>query len=176
MKHLQAVVFLPVTVTVVIPAILIADTGSVNIGWSLPPPFIVAPVAIGALLIGLGLVLLVNTIALFATLGQGTLAPWAPTQNLVVGGVYQYVRNPMISSVSCILLGEAALFGRLPLLGWFLVFLSLNFIYIPLVEEPGLERRFGETYVRYKQHVPRWIPRTRPWSAPPEEQESSVRF
>lgn len=28
----------------------------------------------------------------------------------------------------------------------------------------GLEQRFGQGYLAYKAHVPRWIPRPRPWS------------
>jgi protein-S-isoprenylcysteine O-methyltransferase Ste14 len=45
----------------------------------------------------------------------------------------------------------------------------VNAIYIPLLEEPGLERRFGADYVLYKRNVPRWIPRLRAWSGPPGE-------
>ncbi|MEW5718671.1 MAG: hypothetical protein AB1817_08610 [Chloroflexota bacterium] len=36
-------------------------------------------------------------------------------------------------------------------------------MYIPLVEERGLEKRFGEEYRIYKQNVPRWIPRAKAW-------------
>jgi Kef-type K+ transport system membrane component KefB len=92
-----------------------------------------------------------------------TLAPWNPTQKLVVQGVYRHVRNPMITGVSCILLGEAIFFGSPWLLGWFGLFVLVNMLYIPLGEEPGLAKRFGEDYLVYKQNVPRWIPRLRPW-------------
>ena len=70
----------------------------------------------------------------------------------------------MISGVLFVLLAEALFFGSLPILAWFTVFLVLTSILIPLVEERGLERRFGEEYLRYKQHVPRWIPRLTPYS------------
>jgi protein-S-isoprenylcysteine O-methyltransferase Ste14 len=103
---------------------------------------------------------------MFARRGEGTLAPWDETQKLVVHGVYCHVRNPMISSVFCILAGEAALLGSLPILYWFLFFLIGNLIYIPLSEEPGLEHRFGDEYRRYKANVPRWIPRLTPWQPP----------
>jgi protein-S-isoprenylcysteine O-methyltransferase Ste14 len=33
-------------------------------------------------------------------------------------------------------------------------------------EEVALERRFGEAYRRYKQNVPRWIPRLTPYRDP----------
>ena len=67
-----------------------------------------------------------RTISLFARVGQGTLAPWDPTQRLVVLGPYRHVRNPMISGVLAILLGEAALLGSPPLLVWFGAFFAVN--------------------------------------------------
>jgi hypothetical protein len=51
-----------------------------------------------------------------------------------------------------------------PHLVWALFFFfTVNAIYIPLCEEPGLEKRFGNDYRRYQRHVPRWLPRLRPW-------------
>lgn len=61
------------------------------------------------------------------------------------------------------LLGEGLLLGSPAILVWFLIFVALNAIYIPLVEEPDLARRFGDGYLGYKRNVPRWIPRLRPW-------------
>jgi protein-S-isoprenylcysteine O-methyltransferase Ste14 len=103
------------------------------------------------------------TIRLFASAGRGTLAPWDPTTRLIVRGPYRHVRNPMISGVLFILVGEAALAASLRLLVWFGAVFALNGVYIPLVEERGLEARFGEEYGTYKAHVPRWLPRIRPW-------------
>jgi protein-S-isoprenylcysteine O-methyltransferase Ste14 len=168
LKHLQAIILLPGVATLVIP-ILILSTYPTNIGWNLSPSFNLLPPIAGILLIGLGLTLMVKTISLFATLGQGTLAPWTPTRRLVVRGIYRYVRNPMISGVFSILLGEAVLFGSRPLFYWFAAFVVVNLVYMILVEEPGLERRFGADYEVYKQNVPRWLPRWRPWHAPWEE-------
>jgi protein-S-isoprenylcysteine O-methyltransferase Ste14 len=104
---------------------------------------------------------MVATIRLFVMVGKGTLAPWNPTQKLVVQGVYRHVRNPMISGVMFILLDEVFLAASLPLLIWFLIFVVANVVYIPLAEEPGLAKRFGEDYLTYKQNVPRWMPRVR---------------
>ena len=123
---------------------------------------------LGGVLICLGLVLMVATIRLFVAVGKGTLAPWNPTQRLVVQGVYRHVRNPMIAGVFFVLLGEAVLAASLPLLGWFAAFVAVNAVYIPLAEEPGLAKRFGGDYLTYKQNVPRWVPRLKPW-APDEE-------
>jgi protein-S-isoprenylcysteine O-methyltransferase Ste14 len=72
----------------------------------------------------------------------------------------------MISGVFCMLLGEAILLGSIAVLGWFIFFLVGNMLYIPLVEEPGLVRRFGGAYLLYKRNVPRWISRLRPWPGP----------
>jgi protein-S-isoprenylcysteine O-methyltransferase Ste14 len=67
----------------------------------------------------------------------------------------------MISGVMSILLGEAVLAASLPLFIWFVIFVIVNAIYIPLAEEPGLAKRFGDDYLDYKRNVPRWIPRMR---------------
>jgi protein-S-isoprenylcysteine O-methyltransferase Ste14 len=106
---------------------------------------------------------MVSTNRLFATVGHGTLAPWNPPQRLVVRGIYRHVRNPMMLGVCSILFGEALFTASLPLLCWFTFFVIVVMIVIPLVEEPGLVRRFGEDYVVYRQNVPRWIPRRTPW-------------
>jgi protein-S-isoprenylcysteine O-methyltransferase Ste14 len=168
-KHLRAILLLPFMVTVVIPGVILLLTGPDTLGvWQSVPATRVAMPILGGVLLCLGLVLMVATIRLFVMVGKGTLAPWNPTQRLVVQGVYRHVRNPMISGVMSVLLGEAVLAASLPLLGWFLVFVAINAVYIPLAEEPGLAKRFGSDYLTYTQNVPRWIPRLRPWT-PDEE-------
>lgn len=154
-------------VTLVIPGVLVLFIDTVNVGWGLPAGLRPLPIVLAAALIGAGLILFGWTVALFADVGDGTLAPWDETRRLVLRGVYRHVRNPMITGVLCVLLGEASLLGSLPLLGWFALFLVGNALYIPLAEERGLERRFGEEYSLYKRNVPRWIPRLRPWRPPP---------
>ncbi|MCL4298340.1 MAG: isoprenylcysteine carboxylmethyltransferase family protein [Anaerolineae bacterium] len=170
-KHIQAILTLPVMVTVVIPGILIWTAEPGRDRWSFPLPLNWLALVGGVLFAGAGLILLLRTISLFATVGQGTLAPWFATRNLVVQGIYQHVRNPMISGVFCILLGEALIFGSTILLAWFIMVVVINGIYIPLFEEPGLEQRFGADYRLYKQNVPRWIPRPTPWQPPKEVEE-----
>ena len=98
---------------------------------------------------------------LFARVGKGTLAPWDPTQKLVIEGPYRHVRNPMITAVLFVLLGEAALFGSTALLLWAAGFFAVNHAWFLLHEEPALVRRFGEDYERYRRTVPRWLPRPR---------------
>ena len=148
LRHLAAIVLLPGTVTVVVPVLLLDD-----------PDLAPWPLAVlGAVLLALGLALIARTVALFVRVGRGTLAPWDPTSKLVVRGPYRYVRNPMITGVLAVLLGEAALFGSLALLAWSAVVFVVNAVYFVHVEEPGLRRRFGAEYEVYAASVPRWIP------------------
>ena len=162
-RHLLAV-GLPFVVTVVVPAYMVRTSGRPNAGWGISSPLGLLPTLPGSVLIGMGLFLVCRTVLLFATEGQGTLAPWDPPQRLVVRGPYRHVRNPMISGVLFVLLGEAILLGSLPLLVWFFVFFALNALTMPLIEEPLLESRFGSDYAAHKRNVPRWIPRLKPWT------------
>ena len=154
-RHLRASALLPGVVAIVVPALIVGRSG-VDVRWP--------GAVLGAALIALGLTLVVTTVSLFAKAGRGTLAPWDATTRLVVRGPYRYVRNPMISGVAAILLGESTLFGSRQLLVWAACVIVVNAIYIPLVEEPGLQQRFGEEYTRYRANVPRWVPRLRAWN------------
>jgi protein-S-isoprenylcysteine O-methyltransferase Ste14 len=164
-RQLRAVLVLPVTVTIVVPTGIVWWTGDTYVGWGLDEPAATLPVLLGLALLGVGLVLVVWTVRLFATVGLGTLAPWDPTSRLVVLGPYRHVRNPMISGVVFVVAGEAALLGSVALVLWTASVFVVNSVYIPLVEEPGLARRFGPDYEAYRTGVPRWVPRLRPWSA-----------
>jgi protein-S-isoprenylcysteine O-methyltransferase Ste14 len=75
----------------------------------------------------------------------------------------------MISGVVFLLFGESLLLLSVPHALWALAFLALNLVYIPLLEEPQLARRFGEPYREYWRHVPRVIPRLRPWQPPSKD-------
>jgi protein-S-isoprenylcysteine O-methyltransferase Ste14 len=145
-------VLLPGTVAVLVPALIV---------WLGGADFEPGTVAVGALLILVGLALVVWTVTLFANVGRGTLAPWAPTSRLVVRGPYRYVRNPMITGVGTILAGQAVFFRSWGIAVELAVFAVVNAIYFPLVEEPGLQRRFGAEYEEYRARVPRWLPRVR---------------
>jgi len=116
---------------------------------------------LGLLCLGLGTLLLAACIFEFARSGRGTLSPVDPPRQLVVRGLYRYVRNPMYLSVTTIILGEVLL-TRSPALAWYwaIWFLGANFFVIGY-EEPTLRRRFGGKYDDYSRRVPRWIPRFR---------------
>ncbi|HZD96234.1 MAG TPA: isoprenylcysteine carboxylmethyltransferase family protein [Candidatus Sulfotelmatobacter sp.] len=117
---------------------------------------------VGLLCIAVGIALLASCIWEFARRGRGTLAPLDAPRNLVVGGLYRYVRNPMYLSVTTIILGEAFLArSRSLVLYWVVWFLAAN-LFVIGYEEPTLRRRFGHSYERYTQQVGRWLPRFKP--------------
>lgn len=146
---------LPLTVLVLVP-LAIEDS------FRLAPPWLSLA---GGLVLLAGLGMFVLTLRLFVRTGKGTLAPWDPTRRLVTSGPYAYVRNPMISTVLCTLVGEALLFASRPIGIWAALFFLINNLYFVLSEEPGLRKRFGAEYEDYRKHVPRWIPRRTPWRA-----------
>lgn len=163
-RHLLSIAALPFVVAVVIPTWLARSDGvSIALGRG-ATQLLVQAVGVGLVIVGL--ILFASSLRRFATEGDGTLAPWDPPRRLVVHGPYRYVRNPMISGVLFVLFGEAAILRSPSHLIWALTFLGLNAVYIPLLEEPQLERRFGKPYVEYCRHVPRLLPRLRPWEPP----------
>lgn len=165
LKQLRAIFFLPVMVMVIVPAVLLW-MGGFQFAWDLTAPWNWLMAMLGLSSIGAGVWLFLQTVPLLVTHGQGTLAPWDPPRRLVVRGIYRHVRNPMISGVMCVLLGETLLCGSVGVLVWSLFFVLANVLYIPRVEERGLEERFGADYVLYKTNVPRWIPRRTAWELP----------
>jgi protein-S-isoprenylcysteine O-methyltransferase Ste14 len=161
-RQLFAIAALPFVLAVLIP-IWIARTNDVRLALGTTTTHLLAQIAgLGLLLIGL--LLFVSSLRRFATDGKGTLAPWAPPRSLVIYGPYRYVRNPMISGVVLVLFGEALMLLSGPHVQWALIFLVINFIYIPLLEERQLKERFGEAYIEYCRHVPRLLPRLTPWT------------
>ncbi|MGI8497531.1 MAG: methyltransferase family protein [Gemmatimonadaceae bacterium] len=148
-------------VAVVVP-VWVARRSHVSFALGTTLPHVLAQTS-GLALLLIGLLLFASSLQRFATEGQGTLAPWDPPRRLVVRGPYRHVRNPMISGVLFVVSGEALVLVSEPHAMWALTFFLLNVVYIPLFEEPQLRRRFGAAYVEYCRHVPRLLPRLRPW-------------
>lgn len=119
---------------------------------------------VGVLLIVAGLVVLAHSFVQFVMEGIGTPAPVAPTEHLVVGGMYRYVRNPMYVAVVAVIVGQGIALGRPVLLLYGLVAGGTMAAFARLHEEPSLEGRYGQSYREYRQAVPGWWPRLRPWS------------
>ncbi len=130
-------------------------------GWTIAPAFFG-----WWWLRGLGIVLIVCALPIFLDFiirfvreGRGTPAPIAPTRNLVVGGVFRYVRNPGYVAVVSLVVGQGLLFGT-PAIVLYAAMLALAFhVFVLLYEEPTLRQQFGAQYEAYCRTVPRWIPR-----------------
>jgi protein-S-isoprenylcysteine O-methyltransferase Ste14 len=135
-------------------------------GWisAGPPPAV--QVAGVALLAG-GLGVLAHTISRFVVEGLGTPFPAAPTEHLVVGGLYRYVRNPMYLAVIATILGQAAILGRTELVLYAAVVWVIVGSFVRFYEEPALASRHGEAYDAYRRAVRAWIPRATPYGGRP---------
>ena len=162
-RHVLSVALLPFSVAVLVPLWLARTNNISPVIGTIGPQMLVQ--VVGLLVLAVGLILFSAALRNFVTEGEGTLAPWDPPRRLVVRGPYRYVRNPMISGVVFVLFGEALTLLSRPHFIWALIFLVVNSIYIPLLEETGLRQRFGDSYVEYCRHVPRLIPRFRPWES-----------
>jgi protein-S-isoprenylcysteine O-methyltransferase Ste14 len=132
--------------------------------WKARQPPLWAPMwALGVALLVAGVGVLLLAFARFVVEGSGTPAPIAPTEHLVVGGLYRYVRNPMYLAVEAIILGQALVFGYLSLLWYAALVLAALVAFVRGYEEPALTRRFGASYETYRHAVPAWWPRLHPW-------------
>ena len=140
----------PGSLTILIPYLILRGTDTSQLGMIR---------YLGLPLIVVGVLGLLWCVWQFFAKGRGTISPLDPPKNLVVYGLYRYVRNPMYVSAMAILLGEAVFFMSLPLLIEAVIFFLAANVFIRFYEEPTLQRQFGESYEEYKRSVGRWIPR-----------------
>jgi len=114
---------------------------------------------IGVVLLSLGLVIWAWCVIWFIK-ARGTPVPFNPPRELVTGGPYAWSRNPMLTGVFAFLFGIGFLLNSLSMVFvWTPVFMIFNILELKLVEEPELERRFGESYIEYRRRVPMFIPK-----------------
>lgn len=133
--------------------------------WELGPPLFQISLFrfVGVVLITLGVLVLLDSFARFAMEGMGTPAPVFPTRDLIVSGLYRYVRNPMYIAVVSTILGQALLLGNVVLVGYGGIVWALFHVFVLAYEEPTLRSSFGSQYENYSTGVPRWIPRFTAW-------------
>ena len=131
-------------------------------GWVAGPTNL-ALVVVGWLLVVTGAAALLASFVRFAVEGRGTPAPVAPTDVLVVGGLYRYVRNPMYLAVVAVILGQAMVLARPVLLVYATVVLAATAAFVKVYEEPTLAERYGTQYDAYRAAVRGWWPRRHPW-------------
>lgn len=113
----------------------------------------------GAALTFSGVLVLVTAFGRFVLEGVGTPAPVAPTERLVTGGLYRYVRNPMYVAVTAAIIGQALVLQRAVLLVYASVAWFTMAAFARWYEEPALARRFGAEYDAYRGSVRPWRPR-----------------
>jgi len=131
-------------------------------GWRPGSARPAAMVVVGAGLAAAGVAVLLQAFGRFVLEGAGTPAPQAPTERLVVGGLYRYVRNPMYLALQAIIVGQVLLLDRPVLLFYAAGVLGMTIAFVRIYEEPALARRYGEQYEAYRMAVPGWLPRWPP--------------
>jgi len=152
-KTLIFTILAPGTVTILIPRWLLASSPGAerfDIG-------VLRFLGVVPILLGVSIYLWCAWDFTFA--GKGTPAPIDPPKELVARGLYRYVRNPMYVGMTSVLIGEALLFQSLALLAYAGTVLLVFHLFVVLYEEPALRRKFGDSYRRFLDTVPRWIPR-----------------
>jgi len=115
----------------------------------------------GLVLVAAGAYVVLRAFVRFVREGRGTPAPIAPTEELVVGGDYRFVRNPMYVGVVAAILGQALTFLDPWVLGYGVLAWAVMASFARWYEEPALLRRYGAQYEEYRRRVPAWLPRLR---------------
>ena len=128
-------------------------------GWHVQKTLPLLVRGLGVLLILLGLLVIVPAFVRFVAEGAGTPSPVAPTDRLVVGGLYRYLRNPMYVAVLVAIAGQALLLGSWRVVAYWLLAAAAMVSFVRWYEEPHLLRRYGPDYAAYRRAVPGWVPR-----------------
>ncbi len=159
LKTMIFTVLVPGTVAVLIPYRIVSSAGArgtIAIGGL---PYFVH--YFGLAVIPIGALIYLWCAWDFTFAGKGTPAPIDPPKQLVVRGLYRYVRNPMYVGVLSLILGQAIWFESVHLIAYAGLAFLLMHAFVLFYEEPALKRKFGESYERYCETVPRWIPRVK---------------
>jgi methanethiol S-methyltransferase len=135
----------------VLPAILPDRTiYTISIPWSLLT-LLVQGLAVLALMVGL----LQTGVWSFIGLKQLLETPGDQTAELVVGGLYRWVRHPLYTA-------GLVFIWLTPVMTWNILALNIGlslYLYIgALFEERKLVREYGEAYQAYRQRTPMFIP------------------
>ena len=154
---LQTLVFTaiaPGALVILVPALINRASGGTLVAGALLAP--------GIAIAALGLGIFLWCVFDFITSGHGTPAPYEPPRELVVQGLYRFVRNPMYWGVCTMIFAQAALFASHWLAVYGAVVLLGFHARVIYYEEPTLARLFGASWEQYRRRVPRWLPRLRP--------------
>lgn len=144
----------------IIPPLVYLAGIVIGIAISIWMPTKIAPDSLawtlGGILIICGAVLSGSAILKFKGVGT-TVRPDRAASTLVVVGPYRITRNPMYLGLALVYVGIAIAVQSV----WALILLPVVLTIIQRraiePEEAFLERRFGASYIRYKEDVRRWI-------------------
>src|SRR5262245_29700359 len=155
LKNLLFTVLVPGTVAVYIPLQIDGNpTQTINSDWGVWQIVALVLLSLGAAIYGWCL-------WDFAHRGRGTPAPIDAPKHLVINGLYRYVRNPMYVGVLLVIAGWSLLFKSRSILFYGIAIASFFHLFVLLVEEPLLRKRFGDSYLSYCIEVGRWLPTVR---------------
>jgi len=156
------VLLTPVGLVVFFGMLLLVIFGSLYMDGALGFPRLLSGslgILIGVVLLTVGLVIWGWCVVWFMR-AKGTPVPFNPPQELVSVGPYAWSRNPMLTGVFAFLFGIGFLLHSVSMVFvWTPVFVAFNVLELKLIEEPELERRFGDSYIKYRRHVAMFVPR-----------------
>ncbi|MFY9550306.1 MAG: isoprenylcysteine carboxylmethyltransferase family protein [Thermoanaerobaculia bacterium] len=113
----------------------------------------------GVVLMVAGAVLAFACFGLFAASGALSPGTHFPDPEVFISwGPYKYVRNPMTKGAWTVLCGWGFYKHSPSILLFAVLMAAFMHLFIVFVEEPRVERRFGESYREYKRRVNRWVP------------------
>jgi protein-S-isoprenylcysteine O-methyltransferase Ste14 len=146
--------------TILVPGTELVLVPFVVVHFDLGPRIELGPVRYSGLVsILVGLIIILRCFADFINRGRGTPAIYEPPRELVGAGLYRYVRNPQYVGVVLVLVGEALLTEMVVLFGYAALMAMGYHFFVTYYEETTLTRLFGEPYARYRETVPRWMPK-----------------
>ncbi len=91
--------------------------------------------------------------------GRGPHVEFDPPKQLVTGGPFRWVRNPVVITLITTVLGIAVYLNSWGILLLVAVGMVAAHYQVTRIEEPRLRERHGQPYVDYCARVHRWIPR-----------------
>jgi len=114
---------------------------------------------IGIIMMVVGAILVLLCVVVFVIIGKGTPAAFDPPTKFVAVGPYAFVRNPMYIGGFILLVGFGLYHTSVSILIFAVLLLVVFHFFVLMVEEPGLERLFGKSYLDYKNKINRWLPK-----------------
>jgi protein-S-isoprenylcysteine O-methyltransferase Ste14 len=145
------------------PGVLVVLLPFLITKWNPGAPYPLAVRILGVALIAAGGILMTLSLLRFPAEGSGTPLPTNPpsSRQVIRGGPYRYVRNPLYVSYVPAIAGQALLLSRPVLLIYTAALMTFLVGFVRLYEEPTLTRRYGTQYEAYHKQVPGWWPRLR---------------